>query len=545
MDKRTLWAMFIVFIVFIALQTFVFKPKPAQQPAQAADSLAKQAPAPIAAVPQQPAAPLPVNSASRYQGSDSLRTAILTNDRITVRFSSLGAQINSLELQDYTGIDRKTPVDLVPAGKALAGITLLGSNVGTDLKTLNWNLAQPSSDSLVFWLGPQDKPIVRKSFTLNESYGLRLNVTVQDSLAHNGIEYDFSAGIADSEKVKPKSKNVDYKLLLYAANKLEKLPLGRMLKNRPAGPLDSFKWAALRTKYFALALCEMKPQLIRNYKSQANPDTGNPSIVLDSYDRNPSTAWEQNFLLYAGPADYDILKAYTDLKLELIPDRGPSWLWWLSNAIAWLLKFLHSFIPNYGVVIVIFSIILKIVLHPLTHKSMNASLKMQKIQPRVQALQAKYKSDPKTLQMELSKLYKEAGASPMSGCLPLLLQMPIFFSLYAVLRYTMDMRNASFGLWLKDLSEPDPLYILPIVMAGFMILQSLMSRPAQAAIDQMDEKQKAMQSSTKMMTWLMPVMMFFIFMGLPSGLVLYYTVFNILSVAQQYYLQKHLKQKES
>lgn len=544
MDKRTLVAMFLVVVIFMVLQTYVFKPKqPQQPPAQAQPAAQTQKPAPDS-LAKTPAA-ITTATTSRFLAADSTRTLTLANDLIKVQFSTLGASISSLELQKYTTTDHRSLVNLVPPGKSLAGIKLLGANAGPDLKALNWFHAQPAPDSLVFWLGSATAPLVRKTFTLDGKYGLRMHVSVQDSVAVNGVEYDFSAGIADSEKVKPKSKNVDYKLLLFAGNDLQKIPLGKIAKEQPGGPLDAFKWAALRTKYFTLAVHETGASLIRNFKAAPNPDTGNPSLVLDSYDRVPSSTWEQEFLIYTGPADYDILKGYAGSRLEKIPERGPAWLWWLSNAIAWLLKFLHSFIPNYGLVIIIFSIILKIVLNPLTKKSMDANLKMQKIQPQVQALQAKYKSDPKTLQLELSKLYKQAGASPMSGCLPLLLQMPIFISLYNVLRYTMDMRNARFLGWLKDLSEPDPYWILPILMAGFMILQSLMMRPSQAALEQMDEKQKAMQQSTKMMTWLMPIMMFFIFMGLPSGLVLYYTVFNILSVAQQYYLQKHLKQKET
>jgi YidC/Oxa1 family membrane protein insertase len=201
-------------------------------------------------------------------------------------------------------------------------------------------------------------------------------------------------------------------------------------------------------------------------------------------------------------------------------------------------------VKNYGVVLIILALILKVLLHPLTHKSMDASIKMQKIQPQMQALQKKYKDDPKTLQMEMSKLYKEAGANPMSGCLPLLLQMPIFFSLYNVLRYSLDMRNAGFVLWLKDLSEPDPYLILPIIMGIFMVIQSLMMQPKRGNPEEMDDKQRAAQSSQKMMTWLMPIMMFFIFRNMPAGLVLYWTVFNIFSVIQQYYLLKHYKNKE-
>ena len=268
-----------------------------------------------------------------------------------------------------------------------------------------------------------------------------------------------------------------------------------------------------------------------------------PAFKLNSEQKITRNDWTQSFLIYAGPADYDILKSYGS-SLENVAERGASWLRWLASIFAWFLKFLHSLIPNYGVVIIIFSIVLKIVLHPFTHKQMDASLKMQRIQPQVQAIQTQYKNDPRMMQQELSKLYKENGASPFSGCLPILIQMPIFISLYNVLRYSLDMRNAGFVFWLKDLSEPDKYMVLPILMGLFMIVQSRMMRPPVQEGAVLDEKQQAAMQSQKMMTWIMPVMMFFIFRSMPAGLVLYWTVFNILGILQQYYLQKHLKTKE-
>ncbi|MDD2332556.1 MAG: YidC/Oxa1 family membrane protein insertase, partial [Candidatus Cloacimonetes bacterium] len=135
--------------------------------------------------------------------------------------------------------------------------------------------------------------------------------------------------------------------------------------------------------------------------------------------------------------------------------------------------------------------------------------------------------------------------SPLSGCLPLLLQMPIFFSLYSVLRSSLDMRNAHFLGWIKDLSEPDPYLVLPILMGIFMFVQSRMMRPPTDNLEEMDEKQKAQIQSQKMMTWMMPLIFFFVFRNMPAGLVLYWTVFNVLSIIQQYYLQKHLTNKET
>jgi YidC/Oxa1 family membrane protein insertase len=127
----------------------------------------------------------------------------------------------------------------------------------------------------------------------------------------------------------------------------------------------------------------------------------------------------------------------------------------------------------------------------------------------------------------------------------MLFQMPVFFALYTVLRFSLDMRQAHFVGWLKDLSEPDPYYILPILMGVFMIVQQLMMNPKKEQVEQMDEKQQAMQQSQKMMAYIMPVILFFVFKSMPAGLVLYWTVFNVLSIIQQYYLQKHLSKKET
>lgn len=541
MDKRTFIALFVVVILFFVWSTY-FAPKHQPATPQTADSLAADS-IKAPAVAEEPQIALPD---SLIKGADSLRTLTLSNDNFTVSFSNLGASITSIKLKKYNWADKKTnaPVDLVPQGRDLAGISLLQHKASPpkDLKMLYWQSAQSDTAGIVFWLGEQSSPLVTKSYRLDDKYGILMDVKVNSPDAVYGIEYDFSAGIADSEVVKPRAKDQDYKVLLFADNVPVKLTLPKIKKEAQSSPVSSFKWAALRSKYFSIAIHETGNALTSNYHPGIAKDTGNPSLILDSRDDRPSQTWAQSFLIYAGPADYDLMKSYEDTKLELIPDRGPGWLRWLANAIAWLLKFLHSFIPNYGIVIIIFSFILKLILHPLTKKSMDANLKMQSIQPQLQEIQTKYKNDPQRMQQEIAKAYKEAGTSPMSGCLPILLQMPIFIALYNVLRYAMAMRNVSFlGL---NLSEPDP-WILPAIMAGFMILQSLMTRPSKEAMAKMDEKQQAMQQSSRMMTWIMPVMLFFIFRGLPSGLVLYYTVFNMLSVAHQYYTQKRLKQKET
>jgi YidC/Oxa1 family membrane protein insertase len=238
--------------------------------------------------------------------------------------------------------------------------------------------------------------------------------------------------------------------------------------------------------------------------------------------------------------------------MDQIAERGPGWLRWLANLIANFLKFLHKYLPNYGLVIIVFSLILSLILtsiqQPLTRKGMEANLKMQEIQPQMEAIRKKYPNDMEAQRREMVKLQQEHGVNVFGGCImwiPLLINMPILISLYNVLRYTLDMRNASFILWWKDLSLPDKYYVLPILMSVVMIVQSRFVKPPTPDESKMTEQQKQAQQTSKMMSYIMPVMMFFIFKGLPSGLVLYYTVYSIFSAFRQYSLQKKIKTKDT
>jgi len=537
LDKRTLTALLLMLALWLAFDQFVWKPQRESARLNQQNELLQQEPALADTLEKDATEPQLAYSDSLVfiEGAETQELE-LENDYVKVVFSSKGAVVRSIKLKGYD-YSEGVPVDLIPENEAILGTTISQGSTDIDLAKRNFAFSEnPEGKSISFYLGEEAEPQVLREYNLDEKYGIGVITKVQNLGNVNGIRLDLSAGIADSEK-NLKTKAQDYRFFLYADNELLKLTLGKMRKKPPSGNFGSYGFAAVRSKYFTLALMETEPQLSRGFSGEINPDTENPGFSVDSIQRTAKSNWEQNFVLFAGPADASMLKTYGP-QMENIAERGYNWLRWLANAFAWFLSWLYGIVKNYGVVIVIFAFLIKIVLHPLTNKSMSASFKMQQIQPQLHALQAKYKNDPKTLQVEMSKLYKEAGASPMSGCLPLLLQMPIFFALYNVLRYSLDMRNAGFVFWLKDLSEPDPYMILPILMGVFMIIQSKMMQPKQANVDEMDEKQKAAQSTQKMMTWMMPIMMFFIFKGMPAGLVLYWTVFNIYSVIQQYYLLK-------
>jgi YidC/Oxa1 family membrane protein insertase len=254
----------------------------------------------------------------------------------------------------------------------------------------------------------------------------------------------------------------------------------------------------------------------------------------------PGQAWEAEVAMYAGPKEYDRLKA---AGLEGSIDFGGfpvprAWgglpMEWLGVPILLVMNWLYGYVHNYGVAIILITIVSKALFYPLTVKSMRSMKAMQALQPQINTLRSKYKSDPQRLQRETLELYRQHKVNPVGGCLPMIAQIPIFYALYIALTVSVELQNASFlcfgrmfgvDLWICDLSAQDPTYILPLLMGVTMFVQQKMTPmtgdPRQA----------------KMML-MMPVVFTFMFLNLASGLVLYWTVSNILQIAQQYYMDR-------
>lgn len=305
-------------------------------------------------------------------------------------------------------------------------------------------------------------------------------------------------------------------------------------------------WAGARTKYFLSAIIPERQRsgtvaLLGDKEGDfigyaiRYPFRGDPRVVQDAY------------TCYLGPLDMNDLKNY-GVGLERTLDLGK--LRFLSVLALRFMLFLKKFIPNYGVIIIIMSILTKVVFYRLTHKSTKSMKDMQRLQPKIKELQEKFKDEKERLNKETMKLYKEAGVNPLGGCLPLLFQMPVFFALFNVLRNTIELRGAPFALWINDLSSPDVLFefgfsipfignefhLLPILMGGAMVLQTKMGASPTG--------EAAPAAQTKMMTTMMPIMFTFFFYGMPSGLVLYWIVNNILTIVQQYYVHKEVEKEE-
>ena len=221
----------------------------------------------------------------------------------------------------------------------------------------------------------------------------------------------------------------------------------------------------------------------------------------------------------------DILTAQ-GVHLEDSIDLG--WFSFMAKPFLMAMNFLHAYIPNYGLVIILLTVIIKILFHPLTKKSLNSMKEMQKVQPQIVALRERYKDDKEKMNRELMELYKRYKINPVGGCLPMILQIPVFIALYNVLSASIELRHAPFALWIYDLSAKDPYYVTPILMGATMLIQQKMTP---STVD---------PTQAKVML-IMPVVFTFMFLNFPSGLVIYWLINNVLSIAQQYYIQKTAK----
>lgn len=232
--------------------------------------------------------------------------------------------------------------------------------------------------------------------------------------------------------------------------------------------------------------------------------------------------------LFVGPKDQKRLSALSPT-LNLVVDYG--FLWWLAQPIHWLLTLIHGLVINWGLTIIILTLLVKTVLYPLTKKQYESMAKMRILQPKIATLRERYGDDKQKLQQEMMGLYRKEGANPLGGCLPILLQMPIFIALYWVLMESVELRHAEFFGWISDLSVKDPYYILPLLMGASMFLMQKLSPTTVADPTQ----QKIMM--------FMPVIMTFVFLNFPAGLVLYWLVSNLVTIAQQWLINKAIEKK--
>ena len=318
-------------------------------------------------------------------------------------------------------------------------------------------------------------------------------------------------------------------------NKLEQIA-SKKIKEKGAFS-GAINWVAIEDRYFMTSI--IPPEGTTGQMKLGNGGkTVKNQVVIDTGEvaANQNKAW--TFKIFMGPKSLSLLKSY-HLKLDRAINFG--WFDFLAKPCLWFMNFIYGFIPNYGIAIIILTIISRGIFWPLARKSYKSMNEMRRLQPLMQEIREKYKDDKAKINQETMALYRTYKVNPMGGCLPMLIQLPVFFALYRMLYSAIELRHAPFFGWITDLSAPDRLFsfsfkipfmdppygipVLTLIMGATMLIQQKMT------------PQAGDPTQAKMMM-LMPVVFTFIFINFSSGLVLYWLVSNIFSIAQQYYTQK-------
>jgi YidC/Oxa1 family membrane protein insertase len=296
---------------------------------------------------------------------------------------------------------------------------------------------------------------------------------------------------------------------------------GAKFEKKAFGP--DVGWGGFENKFFIGAMIPKQPALtsvsfVKDARGQIVVSMEGPKNTIPS-----GQAGVFNYTHYVGPKEFDRLKA-EGVGLEAAINIG-NWMKWLAFPFLILMQFLYKYVGNYGIVIIIITVLTKIIFWPLGNKSYKSMKEMQKVQPKMAELKERYKDDKQKLNAAVMELYKTHKINPLGGCLPVVIQIPVFIALYQLLSYAIELRHAPFFWWIQDLSAKDPYYITPIIMGATMLIQQKMTPPMG---DPMQQK----------MMLLMPVVFTFLFLNFPSGLVIYWLINNVLSIGQQYYINK-------
>jgi YidC/Oxa1 family membrane protein insertase len=583
MDRRTVIAVVLAVLVIIGSmlvnQLIAARKKPAalppekpatEQPAIPAVEPAAQPAAPAAAGAQpQPGAPAASTGAMAALPAEELaeQSFVLETQVLRVVFSNRGGVVTSLKLKDYKNLDG-TPVEMVFSGETgrYPFSIHFGDANAPSVNDLFQFERSSTGNSVSFYRSFMSRSgvpfILRKTYQFQPNdYLLELRVSIENSvndyldLGERPYTLGFGPQIGPPfEKLDRYTEIREYMYFAEGKQRAAKIPKeGRLTLS------SRVTWAAIGGKYFeVIAVPDSTPYAIsfvnsplEGMKDQSSLYFGRPEIK--------SSKNTDVYRFYIGPRKREVLARYndaekngfklTDLKFEQSVPSAPL-IGWLAELLRIMLDLFYRLIPNYGVAILLLTLVIKLLFWPLSNKSMRSTARMQTLQPKMKELQAKYKQNPQKLNQEMAALYKKEGVSPLGGCLPLLLQLPIFFALYNLLSTHFELRGASFiAGWINDLSAPeaivrfqpvnllvwnvDAFRVLPFLMLGTTFLQTKVGQTSTPT-----------DKNMALMTYLMPAIFFFILYNMPSGLVLYWTAQNVLGIVQQLWYNAQRKKQQ-
>ncbi|MGH7512062.1 MAG: membrane protein insertase YidC, partial [Gemmatimonadales bacterium] len=470
----------------------------------------------------------------------AVSTVAVTSPIYRYGVSAQGGRLVSARLTRYRSMapeDSGRVAEILPKDSRLLGLTLV---TGRDTIPLESLVFTPSADSvdaargtplrLTTARGPVQVELTY-SFTPDD-YRIQVQGRVT-GIGPNGGTLLVGMGPTLANTEANLVENHRALAVVTRRNDAERTDLASLTPGEPktvSGPLD---WVAIKSKYFVTGVLA--------YDSTGGRISGATMVAHPTTEKHPTEAdvrltipvpasGEFGYTAYVGPMEYDRLSRLGRGFDDVNPYGWPGFrtvIRPVAVGVRWLLVWMHEHLRlAYGLVLVFFGILVRVLLWPLNQKAMRANMQLQAVQPLMKDIQERHKNDPQKLQQEMFKLYKEYNVNPLGGCWPMLLPMPVLFALFFVFQNTIELRGASF-LWLPDLSRPDPLYVIPVIMGLSMYGLSKVGQIGMEPNPQM-----------KMMLYLMPVMMTFLFLNFASGLNLYYTVSNLASIPQQWMLAR-------
>lgn len=577
MDKQSTIA-FILIGIILVFWLYLNAPEPTKTPPQTQDSTIVKEPNSkeiVAEKPQLKEKNEEEKTAPQIVEKESVPEKIITieTDLSLIELTSKGARIKKFYLKKYKTWYHKnvadsndfynTHVQLVNTSKEggdfnLVFVTKDGKLVNT--KTLDFNLDKTeayykltNNDSLAFnykYEISEGKIITKQFVFYANDYNSKVDIILENmdeiiSSYRYDLEWESGLNFVEKNSVEEASFSEaaaysgDEKVIVDASSVDE--PVEKVLN----GKID---WVGIRNWYFTVIIAPENPD------NDGGANFKGVHVKTDYGDREYYSAslkipfknqkyQKDSFRLYIGPLEYDILKSKNKNYQAMFEFGSFLGLKFITRPISEylllpLFKFLHNFIPNYGWVIVVFSLILKFALYPLTRQSYKSMKRMSQLQPKIAELKEKYKGDQQKIQKETMKLYSTYGVNPAGGCLPMLLQMPILFALFTFFKVAIEIRQEPFIFWITNLSAPDVIYTLPFKLPLFGISFITGLAPLLGITMFFQQKMSVKDPSQKAMVYIMPFMFTFMFMGFSSGLNLYYFMFNLLSIIQQYYINK-------
>jgi YidC/Oxa1 family membrane protein insertase len=568
MDKNTLIAIVVIFLLVMVFQFIFLRPKIEERTGEQAQELIEaeqevleeQREEAITHREEREELVVPEEDAAT-------RTLFLETEHHTVQLSTEGASLTSIRLKDYLDSDGE-PVELVQYDE-------------DDIRPFEVHFDRlrnlPYGDRTTYYVEELTPTTIRFWRDFEDSKGNIFRFSKTYVFQEDEFMFDMQLRVeplSDYEDLYLNWDNVAYTLAwgpilgpisvirnrynittqgYYENNRFNKVFRGAggcSLRRSEAKYSEISKfvsWVGVTNRYFLIGIVPEQKNFIFAFdqRTQGKYFLG----VSGAYHRG--RGFEDTFHIYAGPKERKLLRSYGYRFDTVMSGRI---LRPLVIFLEWMIKGFYSFTNSYGLAIILMTIVIKIILYPLTRKSFQSMRKMSSLQPKINEIKEKYKNNQQQMNRETQALYKKEGVSPMGGCLPMILQLPIFYALYTVLSSMIELRNQSF-LWIRNLTLPDtvatlkvavPLLgyrvgeqgftdinILPFVMTATTLLQSKLTSG------------NSSQQQAKMMTYMFPIVFFFIFWNMPSGLVLYWTIQNILTIGQQYLIDYRMKKKGS